>query len=516
MEQIRKISKTLVVNWKGYIFGLGLTVLCTLIGRLLILFFAPANVIMVFLLCVTVTAIFWGLGPSIFVSVLSVLAFDFFLVPPYFTFAVADTQYIFTFTVLLLVGIVISYLTAKIQEQTKESKQQERETAILYSLSRNLNVTAGLDDTLKTITRGIHETFGCNTLILLSDSLNSEKFISQRENQSFTIDEGELKSAVLSIQNQETTGQKPDMLQYKKARYVPLKTSRGMIGIMVLQSLDTPKDWTAEQTRLLKVFAGLAAVAIEHIQLAEKAKNAQILEATEKLQTALLNSISHDLRTPLVSVIGVLSSLQEKDISLDDEAKRNLIQVAREEAERLNHLITNLLDVSRVESGTIKMSRQLFDVQDLVGTALEQMGGRARTHQININVPIELPLVFVDFGLIVQTLVNVLDNAQKYSPADSPIDIKARQTGHEVYIEIADHGVGIPSQDLLHVFDKFYRIQRPDNVAGTGLGLSICKGIVEAHDGKITAENRTGGGTVIRLVLPVSDPSKSAEEKADA
>jgi two-component system sensor histidine kinase KdpD len=173
---------------------------------------------------------------------------------------------------------------------------------------------------------------------------------------------------------------------------------------------------------------------------------------------------------------------------LDDTAKRNLTQVAREEAERLNHLITNLLDVSRIEAGAIKISRQPADVQDLVGTALEQLGGRASTRPIRIDIPAELPFVSVDFGLIVQTLVNILDNALKYSSADLPIEIKGRQATNEVYIEVADRGVGIPPQDLLRVFDKFYRIQRPDNVAGTGLGLSICKGIVEAHGGRIVAE----------------------------
>jgi two-component system sensor histidine kinase KdpD len=200
-------------------------------------------------------------------------------------------------------------------------------------------------------------------------------------------------------------------------------------------------------------------------------------------------------------------------MGLDDAARRNLIQVAREEAERLNHLITNLLDVSRIEAGAIRISRQPSDVQDLIGAALEQMGGRAHTRPINIDIPTELPLVSVDFGLIVQTLVNILDNALKYSPDDSPIDIKGRHVGHEIHIEIADRGVGIPPQDLLRVFDKFYRIQRPDNVAGTGLGLSICKGIVEAHGGRIAAENRLGGGTIIKLVLLVAESNPSAGEK---
>jgi two-component system sensor histidine kinase KdpD len=217
-----------------------------------------------------------------------------------------------------------------------------------------------------------------------------------------------------------------------------------------------------------------------------------------------------------VSIIGVLSSLQEEGMGLDDTAKKNMLQVAREEAERLNRLITNLLDVSRIEAGAMKITRQLSDVQDLVGAALEQLGSRARGRPIAIDIPAELPFVFVDFGLIVQALVNILDNALKYSPVDLPVEIKGRQIGREVTVVIADHGLGIPPQDLLHVFDKFYRIQRPDKVAGTGLGLSISKGIIEAHGGRITAENRPGGGTIISLTLPAAEQRPSVKGKPDA
>jgi two-component system sensor histidine kinase KdpD len=266
-----------------------------------------------------------------------------------------------------------------------------------------------------------------------------------------------------------------------------------------------------EQEHLLEAYADLAAVAIESILVAEEARSAQALRSTEKLQNALLNAVSHDLRTPLVSIIGALSSLQEKGMKLDDIAKGNLIGVAREEAERLNHMITNLLDVSRIEAGAIMVSPQPSEVQELVEAAMKQLGSRTEGRQIMIDMPDTLPMVLVDFGLMAQTLVNVLDNALKYSPPDSPIDIRGWQTGAEVQVEVADRGVGIPPQDLVRVFDKFYRIQRPDIVAGTGLGLSICKGMMEAQGGRIAAENRPGGGTVMRLILPVYHADKSVE-----
>ena len=233
------------------------------------------------------------------------------------------------------------------------------------------------------------------------------------------------------------------------------------------------------------------------------------------MQTALLNSVSHDLRTPLVSIIGVLSSLQDEGINLDNAAQTKLVQVAREEAERLNHLITNLLDISRVEAGAIRIFREPSDVQDLVGTALEQLKSHISEHSIKVDIPTDLPFVAVDFGLIVQTLVNVIDNANKYSPVNSPIEIKGKNVGKEVYIEIADRGFGIPPGDLSKIFDKFYRVEHAGSVAGTGLGLSICKGIIEAHGGRIEAENRVGGGTIIRIILPVAESKPKSGERTN-
>jgi two-component system sensor histidine kinase KdpD len=278
-----------------------------------------------------------------------------------------------------------------------------------------------------------------------------------------------------------------------------------MVGVMALLVTDAGIQFTVQQTRLLEAYTDLAAVAVERTQFAEKARSAELLEATEKLQTALLDAISHDLRTPLVSVIGVLSSLQEEGIELDDAARSNLIQVAREEAERLNHLITNLLDVTRLESGAARVSRQPCDIEDVIGAALEQLGSRSDGRPVKIELAQGLPFVSGDFGLLVQVLVNLLENAFKYSPPGSPVEVFGRRKGNLVEIEVADRGVGVPEQDLLRIFDKFYRVQRPGSVVGTGLGLAICKGIVEAHGGSIQAENRSGGGTIIKVALPVAE-----------
>lgn len=256
-----------------------------------------------------------------------------------------------------------------------------------------------------------------------------------------------------------------------------------------------------DQRRTLDSFANQVALAIERARLLDQARQAELLEATEKLQTALLNSISHDLRTPLVSITGALSSLQEGPV-LDDEIRLNLIETARDEADRLNRLVGNLLNMTRLEAGAIHLRREACDIQDLIGSALETFGQRLENRPLKVILPDNLPLVSLDFVLVSQVLINVIDNAIKYSPLSSPIEIKAQVTNSQLEISITDRGVGIPLEDLDRIFDKFYLVQRPDNVSGTGLGLSISKGIIEAHGGKIWAENRPRGGTIIRLTLP--------------
>ncbi len=507
---LREASK-----WRGYLIGLGLVLLATALGQLVHTFFAPTNIIMIYLLCVTVSAVIGGLGPSILVSILGVLAFDFFFITPYFTFAVDDTQYFLTFIALLLVGITISYLTSRIRQQTEAARLRERETATLYALGRDLAISGDLESYIKAIAKRIKEALGREVIIFLPNTKNPGKLEVHSTDSDVTIDDNEYALAIWSFQHQEKTGYGIDTKSDIKVCYLPLITVRGAVGVMALRATSNAGDLTIEQQRLLRAYSDLVAVAIEGIQLADELHEAQVLKATEKLQTALLNAISHDLRTPLVSIIGTLSSLQEEGMGLDDTAKKNLIQVAREEADRLSHLITNLLDESRITAGALSLSRQPSEVQDLVGAALEQLGTRASARSIKMDIPTEISFISVDFGLIVQTLANILDNAMKYSPLDSPIEIKGRQVAQEVHIEIADHGIGIPPHDLPHVFDKFYRIKRPDNVAGTGLGLSISKGIVETHGGHIEAENNPSGGTIIRLTLPIGESGLDTTEKRD-
>jgi two-component system sensor histidine kinase KdpD len=469
--------------------------------------FDPTNLVMFYLLSTVVAAIYLGLGPSILVSVLGVLVFDFLFIPPYLSFAVADTRFFFSLMALLAVGVVISYLTSQFRRQTEAAWQSERQTSSLYSLGRDLAVSNDLESYVKAILKRTKDTFENEAIIFLPDSKNKVTLKPYTDSPDLRTDENDNAAALWAFQHQKIIGHGTDTLPNARARYFPLTTARGIVGVLALLQPAGGQELRPDQQRLMEAYADLAGVAIEGILLAQETRNTEVLRAGEKLQTALLDSLSHDLRTPLVSIIGALSSLQEAKIKLDEEAIGKLVSVARDEAERLNRLITNLLDESRLEAGAIKVNRQPSEVQDLVGAALEQIGVRSSSLEIKMDLPSDLPFVSVDFGLIVQALINILDNAIKYSPVGSRIEIKGYLADKAVKIEIADRGIGIPSQDLEHIFDKFYRVHRPEKVTGTGLGLSISRGIVEAHGGRITAENRPEGGTIIQLTLPIAESS---------
>ncbi|HSN75544.1 MAG TPA: ATP-binding protein, partial [Anaerolineae bacterium] len=287
-------------------------------------------------------------------------------------------------------------------------------------------------------------------------------------------------------------------------RYLPLKTARGIVGVLGVVGPEQPqRHLTPEQRRLMDAFASQVAFALERAKLAEQARQAEVLQVTEKLQAALLNSVSHELRTPLVTITGSLSTLLADEDKLDVATQHSLIENAHEEAERLNRLVGNLLDMTRLEAGALAIHLQPCDVQDVIGAALNQMGNRLQGRSVQVNVPAGLPLVPLDFVPMVQVLVNLLDNALRYSPAQQPVEVSVRLKDRQIEVEVADRGMGIPSADLEHIFDRFYRLQRPGEAGGTGLGLSICRGIVEAHSGSIRAHNRPGGGASFIITLPL-------------
>ena len=483
-----------------YLLGLLLVAAATGLSALIAPFISPTNLIVIYLLSVVVAAVYLGRGPAIVTSILGVAAFDFFFVPPHLTLAVSDTEYLLTFLGLLAVGIVISQLTTTVRGQAEAVQQRETETVELYELGRDLTVAANLEAVAQAAIAHVGQTLGRQVAIFLPDGNRAKVYATSP---GLGISDNDLAVADWTLEHGQVAGHATETLPEAAMRYQPLKTTRGVVGVLGVKPVDPLRHLTRDQLRTLDAFSNQIGLAIERASLAEQARQAELLEVTDKLQTALLNSISHDLRTPLVSITGALSSLADDQILLDESARRSLIETAGEEADRLNRLVGNLLDMTRLESGAMHIKKEASDIQDVVGSALEDLSGRLGNRPIHIDIPEEIPLVQLDFVLIERVLVNVIDNALKYSPADTTIEITAHAAGAFMEIEVADRGTGIPSEDLTRIFDKFYRVQRPDNVSGTGLGLSISKGIVQAQGGFIAAENREGGGTIITISLPL-------------
>jgi two-component system, OmpR family, sensor histidine kinase KdpD len=486
-----------------YLWSVLLVTAATLLSYLIKDYLDPTNLVMVYLLAVMIAATNLGKGPSMLTSLLGVLAFDFFFVPPYLTMAVSDTEYILTFGALFAVGFVISQLADRLRVQAEFAERRRGETTSLYGLSRDLAVAKGMDSILQAITNNIAQTFDRDVLVFLPDKSGTLEPIAATTD--FQTGENELAVAEWAYKHGQPAGRGTDTLPAAPARYIPLRTANAVIGVLAVRPRDPARHLPPEGYRLLEAFASQAALAVERVQLSEQAQQAKLLEATEKLQSALLNSLSHDLRTPLVSITGAVTSLDDPSEALSDEDRRSLIRTARGETERLNRLVGNLLSMTRIESGALRLHRQPEDVPDIIRTAVDLLGTQAAGNPIRVNIPPDFPPVPVDFALIAQALVNILENAVKYSPPGSPIDIIAGEDGSTAHIEIADCGVGIPSEETANVFEKFYRVQRPENVSGSGLGLSICKGIIDAHGGKIFALPRAGGGTVIAIELPLGE-----------
>ncbi len=484
-----------------YLISLGLIAVSTLLSLIIRGRLEPTNLVMLYLTSVVISAIFLGRGPSLLAAVMAVLSFDFFLIPPYYTFVVDDTQYIITFIALFIVGLVVSSLTVRVREQAEAAIQREKQTSALYNLGRDLTSAKDLKSITEIIISHISQAFDRDVAIFLPEDKRLRVFASSP---GYYPDENELAVAVWSFEHDQPAGRGTDTLPAASLRCQPLKTSKGIVGVLGIHPKDMKGFLTPEQRQTLNAFTHQAALAIERASLVEQARQAELLQATEKLQTALLNSISHDLRTPLVAITGALTSLDEQAEGLNDEYRRSLVGTAREEADRLNRLVGNLLSMTRIESGAIKLRLEPGDIQDVIGTSLEQLGKRVEDHRIKVNVPDDFPLIPMDFTLIVQVAVNLLENAVKYSSKGSLIEVSAFRLDDRVRLEIADRGVGIPQDDLARVFDKFYRVQRPESVSGTGLGLSISKGIVEAHHGNISALNRENGGTSIVVELPLN------------
>ncbi|WAH38673.1 DUF4118 domain-containing protein [Alicyclobacillus dauci] len=463
------------------------------------------NIALIYLLPVLVSAVRWGLGPAFYASAIGVVAFDFFFVPPTHSFTVADLRYLVSFAVFLGVATLTASLASRLRTQLHFAKQREANTAALYALSRQMTAVSGLENVLQSIVKQVSTTIGHEVVIFLGDNLRDLHLaVSSRENIQDSEIQGDYGVARWVYSHGEIAGHGTRNLRQSPDLYLPLKTDtkiHGVLGIRMARGL------TPDKLRLLEALAGLSAMALSRIKLEEEAKVAHLTAESERLRTALLDSISHELRTPLAAIIGSVTGLIETGEVLSTEDRQELLYNILDGAMRMNRLITNLLGMVRLESGMLRLNKNWCDIQDIVGVALNQFR-ETSGHRIVVKFSDDIPPVPLDDVLMEQVLVNLLSNAIKYSPVGSEITLSVTFDGDKLVIRVADEGFGIPAGEHDKVFDKFYRVQSGLKVPGTGLGLAICKGIVEAHGGTITAAPNSPRGTVFTVAMPVDSGSQ--------
>ena len=460
-----------------------------------------ADVVMVFLLGVIVVSMRFGYGPSLVAAVLSVLSFEFFFIPPLFSFAISDLRHSGTFAVMFLVAFVVSHLTKRIHDQADAASRRERSAASLYAISREIGLADSREALLESAARHVRDVFGASVAVFLPGDDEGIEAVLADEPFMRAVDRSS-DGAASAWLHQRPTGAGTSTLPSSAALFVPLNGSRGRVGVLGLLASDSARLRDAEELQLLETFSGLIGSALDRTTLAAEAREATLRAETEQLRNALLSSVSHDLRTPLAVVTGAMSALLDERAPTDETKRRTLIMTAHEEALRLNRLVRNLLDMTRLDAGALKVKKELQPLEEVVGAALYRLDDRLRGRHVGTDIPDDLPLVPFDSVLIEQVLINLIENATKHTPAGTPIDVSARARDEEVEIEVADRGPGVDRQNASRVFDKFFRLHEAEG-GGVGLGLTICQGIVSAHVGRIWVEERREGGASFRFTLPL-------------
>jgi len=488
---------------------------CSAIDALLAPRFGLANLAMVYLLGVMCAATWLGRGPAILASFLSVLLFDFLFVPPRFTLGVSDSQYLLTFGVMLAAAILISALGARLKNQVRTAREDARRARLLTSLSSELVAIADRPRIFAASLRHLEATFAGRAAFLMPGD-GGRLFLAAGAADLMRDDTSDLGVAQWAFDTAQISGLGTTILPESSCLHLPLRGARGELGVLSIRPENIRRLLEPGAFRLLQAFANQTAVALERARLADEAEGVRVQHETERLRSALLSSVSHDLRTPLAVITGVTSALLEDEASLSPEERQEMLRTAAEEAARLNRLVGNLLAMTRLESGALQIRRSWHSIEELIGAALHRLDPLRAGRPVMVDAPSELPLVSVDDVLIEQVLYNLIENALKYAPSAEPIQILARAGAGEVQVTVRDRGPGIVpgTEDL--VFDKFYR-GADGSTAGVGLGLAICRGIVEAHGGRIRAATATGGGAEFTFTLPIGENAPGIEaEPAEA
>lgn len=491
-------------SWPSYVWAVAVCAATTVLATMVLPYFDLANVVMLFLLAVVLVAVRFGRGPAVMASFVSVALFDFFLVPPRLSFAVSDVQYLLTFAVMLSVALIIGQLTAGLQYQARVASQRESRLRALYEMARDLSAVLLPEQIIVLSHKFVESTFGVKVGILLADEHDTLQapVMTDDAGPVSAIDYG---IAQWSFDHVEPAGFSTDTLPGSPILYLPLIAPMRTRGVLAVEPTNPRWLMIPEQRRQLDAFAALIATALERVHYIQVAQEATLRIESERLRNSVLSALSHDLRTPLTALVGLADALSLTKPALSG-AQFEMAGAIREQAFRMNALVNNLLDMARLQAGDVKLNRQWQPLEEVVGSALKAREQQLSSHRIHVALPPDLPLLEFDAVLIERVFCNLLENAAKYTPPGSEIWVEARIEGYEVQISVSDNGPGLPPGKEEAIFEKFTRGERESVTPGVGLGLAICRAIVEAHKGRIWAENIPAGGARFIFTLPRGMP----------
>jgi two-component system sensor histidine kinase KdpD len=495
-----------------YLWAALACVLVTLLAAGLNQRFDRDNIVAVYLLTVVVVAWRFGRGPAALAAFLSVASYDFFFVPPRFSFAVSDVQYLLTFAVMLAVGLIVGQLTAGLRFQARVAAHREERAGSLYEIARDLSGAVEIEQVVKISDESIERTFRANAALLLPDRAGKLQAIPAGGTSELNVDMG---IAQWAFDKGQPAGFGTDTLPGSEVLYIPLRAPVRARGVLAVKANNRRRLRIPEQRQLLDTFAALIAIALERVHYVGVAQEAVVRMESERLRNSLLAALSHDLRTPLTVLVGLAESLSLTKPALSAQQLETATAM-QDEAHRMSALVSNLLDMARIESGDVKLNLEWQPLEEVVGSALRAARGMLKQHVVEVRLADALPLVRLDAMLIERVLVNLFENASKYTPAGSRVMLAAEVVGDRLRVSVSDDGPGLPPGREEAVFQKFTRGERESATPGVGLGLSICRAIVESHGGTIVAKNRHGGGADFILTLPLGLPPAAAERESAA
>src|SRR5271165_5087109 len=470
--------------------------------------FDRANIVAVYLLTVVLVAVRYGRGPAALAAFVSVACFDFFFVPPRFSFAVSNVQYLLTFAVMLAVGLIVGQLTAGLRFQARVAMHREERAGSLYEIARDLSGAVQIEQVVKICDESIERTFRANAMLLLPDAVGKLSMTPAARAASLAVDIG---IAQWAFDKGQPAGFGTDTLPGSEVLYIPLRAPIRARGVLAVRASNRRLLRIPEQRQLLDTFAALIAIALERVHYVRVAQDALIRMESERLRNSLLAALSHDLRTPLTVLVGLAESLALTKPPLSS-AQHDIAEAMKDEAHRMSALVGNLLDMARIESGDVKLNLEWQPLEEVVGAALRSARRMLKDHAIEVHLPRDLPLVRVDALLIERVLVNLFENASKYTPSGSHVTLSAKIIGDMLHVTVADDGPGLPVGREEAVFQKFTRGERESATPGVGLGLAICRAIIASHSGKIWASNQPGGGASFTFTLPLGNPPAASVE----